>query len=59
MSLRRALLNGAAVVAWLLAPWAPSAAAKEAVNWITSYDEAIAEARSSGRPIFLEFRCAP
>lgn len=32
---------------------------KEAVIWIESYDEAIAEARLTGKPIFLEFRCAP
>lgn len=33
--------------------------AKEAVTWIQSYDEAIEEARRTGKPIFLEFRCAP
>ena len=32
---------------------------KEAVTWIESYDEALAEARRTGKPIFLEFRCAP
>ncbi len=56
---RRAVMCCAAVAAWLLMAWPPSAAAKEAVTWIASYDEAIAVARSSGRPIFLEFRCAP
>ena len=35
------------------------AMAREAVTWIQSYDEAIAEARRTGKPIFLEFRCAP
>ena len=35
------------------------AAAKDAVVWIERYDEAIAEARRTGKPIFLEFRCAP
>lgn len=33
--------------------------AEQAVTWIESYDEALAEARSTGKPIFLEFRCAP
>lgn len=33
--------------------------AKDAVVWIESYDEAIEEARSTGKPIFLEYRCAP
>ena len=36
-----------------------AASAKEAVAWIESYDEALAEARRTGKPIFLEFRCAP
>ncbi|MYC65027.1 MAG: hypothetical protein F4X12_01685 [Acidobacteriia bacterium] len=33
--------------------------AKDAVTWIESYDEAIEVARNTGKPIFLEFRCAP
>ena len=33
--------------------------AKDAVTWIERYDEAIEEARKTGKPIFLEFRCAP
>ena len=33
--------------------------AKEAVIWIERYDEAVAVARKTGKPIFLEFRCAP
>ena len=33
--------------------------AKEAVTWIERYDEAIDLARRTGKPIFLEFRCAP
>ncbi len=36
-----------------------AASAKEAVTWIESYDEALAEARRTGKAIFLEFRCAP
>lgn len=35
------------------------AAAEEAVGWITSYEEAVEEARRTEKPIFLEFRCAP
>lgn len=38
---------------------APAAQGKEAVTWIESYDEALEEARRTGKPIFLEFRCAP
>ncbi|MDE0124845.1 MAG: hypothetical protein OXN97_09755 [Bryobacterales bacterium] len=33
--------------------------ANETVPWIESYDEALEEARRTGKPIFLEFRCAP
>ena len=33
--------------------------ARDAVTWIERYDEAIGEARKTGKPIFLEFRCAP
>ena len=29
------------------------------VEWLDDYDLALAEARRSGRPIFLEFRCSP
>ncbi len=54
---------GLYVRGFLIACWgvlAPAATqAKEAVTWIESYDEAIEEARRSGKPIFLEFRCAP
>lgn len=37
----------------------PTALANETVPWIESYDEALEEARRTGKPIFLEFRCAP
>ena len=74
LSLRiRGLLSGEGrgrirSVAWTFAalcvvlpilPFGGSAAAKEAVAWIESYDEALSEARRTGKPIFLEFRCAP
>ncbi len=42
-----------------ISPLGGSAGAKEAVVWIESYDEALREARRTGKPIFLEFRCAP
>ncbi len=45
--------------ALLIGPFGWSATAKEAVSWIESYDEALREARRTGKPIFLEFRCAP
>ena len=46
-------------VAALAVPLGGPVDPKEAVIWIESYDEAIAEARLTGKPIFLEFRCAP
>lgn len=46
-------------VASLAVPLGGPADPKEAVIWIESYDEALAEARLTGKPIFLEFRCAP
>lgn len=29
----------------------------EGIHWLTSYKEAIQEAKKTGKPIFLEFRC--
>lgn len=29
------------------------------IYWIDNYPEAIEEARKSGKPLFLEFRCEP
>lgn len=29
----------------------------EGIHWLTSYREAREEARKTGKPIFLEFRC--
>lgn len=33
--------------------------APDEIEWIESYDDAIAEARRTGRPLFLTFRCVP
>ena len=30
---------------------------REQSNWLTDYDQALAVARRSGRPIFVVFRC--
>ena len=32
---------------------------EESIVWITSYRQAMAEAKRTGKPIFLEYRCAP
>ena len=31
----------------------------DAVEWLDNYQEAIQLAKSSGKPIFLEYRCEP
>ena len=37
----------------------PLLAQEETVDWLNNYKEALAEAKRTGRPIFLEFRCEP
>lgn len=40
--------------------WAPSALeAQDTVEWLDSYEAALEEAKRTGKPIFLEFRCSP
>jgi hypothetical protein len=33
--------------------------APESIEWVRYYSDALAEARRTGKPIFLEFRCSP
>jgi hypothetical protein len=51
-TLLRPVLLAAAVAA--LAP-----SQEDGITWLTSYSAAIQEARRTGKPIFLEFRCEP
>ena len=37
----------------------PLAAEDDGINWLSSYKEAIQEARRTEKPIFLEYRCEP
>ncbi len=32
---------------------------EETVEWFSDYKQALAEAKRTGKPIFLEFRCEP
>jgi len=32
---------------------------EETLSWMDDYDEAIALAKETGQPVFLEFRCSP
>ncbi len=34
-------------------------AQEDTIDWLTSYKDAIAEAKRTGKPIFLEYRCEP
>jgi hypothetical protein len=42
---------------------APSVPEKDTANdrlvWLDNYQEALKQSRATGKPIFLEFRCAP
>ena len=33
--------------------------AQDELSWHDSYQDALLEAKEAGKPIFLEFRCAP
>jgi hypothetical protein len=37
----------------------PLAAQEETLDWHNNYKEAIAEAKRTQQPIFLEYRCEP
>ena len=43
----------------LLASLAGPGRGQEDLVWIERYEAAVEEARRTGKPIFLEFRCAP
>jgi hypothetical protein len=36
-----------------------TAGAEEGLHWFDNYNAAIQEAKRTGKPIFLEFRCEP
>ncbi len=35
------------------------AAQDEGLDWLDNYQEALKQARATGKPIFLEYRCEP
>lgn len=43
----------------LLALALPVCAQDDELNWIDNYRDALKQARETGKPIFLEFRCEP
>lgn len=44
---------------WSLVLAGPLLSQEEAVPWLDNYPAAIQEARRTGKPLFLEFRCEP
>jgi hypothetical protein len=49
-------------LALLLLPFGLFAQAKpadEEINWLDNYPAALREAKATGKPIFLEYRCEP
>ena len=54
-----AFLAAAVVLAALLSAPASAQSGDGMVVWLEDYGEALAEAKRTGKPIFLEFRCAP
>jgi hypothetical protein len=42
---------------WLVA--SPLAAQDDGIFWFNNYDDAMQEAKRTGKPIFLEYRCEP
>jgi len=55
--------NRASALTWLLAGIVSSVVipsfAQERIPWLHNYGEAIREAKKTGKPLFLEFRCEP
>ena len=54
-----AFLAAAVVLAAFLSAPASAQSGDGMVVWLDDYGEALAEAKRTGKPIFLEFRCAP
>jgi len=46
-------------IAALFLPSAPAQEGAEGIQWLDNYPKALAEAKRTGKPIFLEFRCEP
>ena len=51
------ILLGLAGLAWH--PARLHAQPVDAVEWLDNYQEALQQARATGKPIFLEYRCEP
>lgn len=59
MNLRRLTVHDLLASILILSSAAALSAQDDMIYWIDNYPEAIEEARKSGKPLFLEFRCEP
>lgn len=59
MSTRRLTIHSLFASYLILSLAAAVSAQDDMIYWIDNYPEAIREARKTGKPLFLEFRCEP
>jgi GMP synthase-like glutamine amidotransferase len=58
MTTRKKQLGICALLAWALGfAGGPARAQDEAVNWLGDYQEGVQEAKQTGKPLLVEFRC--
>mgnify|MGYP005660755777 FL=1 len=56
---RRLAVGFTAVYLALVGAGLSALAAEPEIHWIDNYRAAISEAKATGKPLFLEFRCVP
>jgi hypothetical protein len=54
-----AMRIAAAVFALSVAVFGQAKPGDDEINWLDNYQAALKEARATGKPIFLEYRCEP
>ena len=59
MNVRRLTVHYLLASILILSFAAALSAQDDMIYWIDNYPEAIEEAKKSGKPLFLEFRCEP
>ena len=59
MNVRRLTVQYLLASILILSFAAALSAQDDMIYWIDNYPEAIEEAKKSGKPLFLEFRCEP
>lgn len=59
MNVRRLTVQALLGTILVLSFAAALSAQDDMIYWIDNYPEAIEEAKKSGKPLFLEFRCEP